>query len=860
MAERNPAAAAAPPQEESLYEEMLRYQNENNIEDEKDILGSKSRRKKKASRSKSPPRAPEGGTPGSTGGRKPAGRSTPTSGRRKKNTSSPARSPTSSSDNRKKPGIVSVDQPAIHPNSAMYHAAYHNPAPTPAPTPSNSNNAFVVEASAVHLRGSDPVDASPNLRSRSPARPTSKKPAGVIDALCVSAQNPPPRAAIVSPMDPLSGSQHNPMFFASVDDTLGTSQHSTKKATPRSRSPMLDLGLSSQHSKKTRGKSPRFKSVDSTSLDLDAASTSKKSKARSKSPKLAGGRMRRKSVSDGAPKINPPRRWGSTDEMPVLTPQEEMTIPTPNMPVFLDASRRQRSIEPSSDPFQQTKNKPTPAKSPPRSDRSPPRSSPDHRKGAKRAPSPKPTKPGIVGRAATSDSEQTSSPRNNVSPTSSAHSRSTHSRSTHNSRPDQVGRAMSDQTAQRARQTRQTRRTSTSQEIMDADMLLALELSKQDAQGSTASPPAAVAQKPPPVARAPSPKPPPPEARAASPKPSPQKARAPSPKPSPSAAAKPAAAAKKSQPVGLGDHFAKSSFAKDATKKAVTDDESSLADVLLALKISAEEEAARRNRVGGPRPPLTGQKSTSIRELLTLEANDKKRRNNRGNNTSAAAAGDEEEDDSSSVMDLVAAGISADGGSSSNDAVKQRRMLDRIREEEEQRQLEMALKASEETAPPPAATTSTAAPLNAATTATGVIDPLPQQQQQEGGDDQVDADLKMALAVSRDEARSASGDLANFEASTDGDFVLQQQRAMEQFAAQKNQPAGGAASAKPPPLDHERGRNSLVQRGTAETHVAISNGKAHIVTCVGCQANLQAPIAYSLVFCPNCQTVSPTGM
>lgn len=54
-----------------------------------------------------------------------------------------------------------------------------------------------------------------------------------------------------------------------------------------------------------------------------------------------------------------------------------------------------------------------------------------------------------------------------------------------------------------------------------------------------------------------------------------------------------------------------------------------------------------------------------------------------------------------------------------------------------------------------------------------------------------------------------------------------------------------------------RGRSKLETRGITETRKAISNGSSHVVKCKGCRVRLQAPVDYSLVFCPKCQTVSP---
>jgi hypothetical protein len=56
----------------------------------------------------------------------------------------------------------------------------------------------------------------------------------------------------------------------------------------------------------------------------------------------------------------------------------------------------------------------------------------------------------------------------------------------------------------------------------------------------------------------------------------------------------------------------------------------------------------------------------------------------------------------------------------------------------------------------------------------------------------------------------------------------------------------------------QRRRRSLLEtRGVTETRQAISNGNSRIVKCKGCKGRLQAPVYYSLVFCPKCQTVSP---
>lgn len=51
--------------------------------------------------------------------------------------------------------------------------------------------------------------------------------------------------------------------------------------------------------------------------------------------------------------------------------------------------------------------------------------------------------------------------------------------------------------------------------------------------------------------------------------------------------------------------------------------------------------------------------------------------------------------------------------------------------------------------------------------------------------------------------------------------------------------------------------DDLLQRGNQETRAAIASGQAHVVKCQGCNNRLHAPISYSLVFCPTCNTISP---
>ena len=51
--------------------------------------------------------------------------------------------------------------------------------------------------------------------------------------------------------------------------------------------------------------------------------------------------------------------------------------------------------------------------------------------------------------------------------------------------------------------------------------------------------------------------------------------------------------------------------------------------------------------------------------------------------------------------------------------------------------------------------------------------------------------------------------------------------------------------------------NEILERGHRETANAIRSGQAHMIRCEACAERLQAPIHYSLVYCPKCGHVTP---
>lgn len=90
-----------------------------------------------------------------------------------------------------------------------------------------------------------------------------------------------------------------------------------------------------------------------------------------------------------------------------------------------------------------------------------------------------------------------------------------------------------------------------------------------------------------------------------------------------------------------------------------------------------------------------------------------------------------------------------------------------------------------------------------------------------------------------------------------------QQEALREFQQQKYlqeqpHPYRGAIQQLSPTIPYSPASQlDLVRRGAAETARAVQVGRAHIVQCQNCQARLQAPIQYALVYCPSCGMVSP---
>jgi hypothetical protein len=84
-----------------------------------------------------------------------------------------------------------------------------------------------------------------------------------------------------------------------------------------------------------------------------------------------------------------------------------------------------------------------------------------------------------------------------------------------------------------------------------------------------------------------------------------------------------------------------------------------------------------------------------------------------------------------------------------------------------------------------------------------------------------------------------------------------QVRAQQVRARSSTGIAGAREEQRSQDLVRPRPPEDLLQRGNQETRSAIASGRAHVVMCQGCDSRLHAPMNYSLVFCPTCNTISP---
>lgn len=193
---------------------------------------------------------------------------------------------------------------------------------------------------------------------------------------------------------------------------------------------------------------------------------------------------------------------------------------------------------------------------------------------------------------------------------------------------------------------------------------------------------------------------------------------------------------------------------------------------------------------------------------------------------------------------------------------EQYRILQEILEEQERKELELALRASQEDAS--ASTVDAAKNLAAAFEVSAV------------------AASAAAAAASLDypssfpHSSSADNLIGVDRQGSALDFLKSQQLAMEEYQRSRSltapthsassstnsvnsatrQVAPGSGQDKVPSASSGQ-RHHILERGIKETQEAISSGQARIVQCRGCNGRLQAPMSYSLVFCPKCETISP---
>ena len=192
-----------------------------------------------------------------------------------------------------------------------------------------------------------------------------------------------------------------------------------------------------------------------------------------------------------------------------------------------------------------------------------------------------------------------------------------------------------------------------------------------------------------------------------------------------------------------------------------------------------------------------------------------------------AAASDEMDDELLLALKLSEQECKAPNKADALKPDEQARILQQIQEEKERKELEMALKASQ-------------------AESHNHLRPAPPND--------IRPYVSNPTTTSGRHTRNTSVDPRG---NGPNDFLISQQKALEEYKRNRSQTATRPAPArmKDPPPSQEA--DELLLKGAMETQQAISSGRAHIVKCQKCGARLQAPLNYSLVYCPQCQTVSP---
>jgi len=120
--------------------------------------------------------------------------------------------------------------------------------------------------------------------------------------------------------------------------------------------------------------------------------------------------------------------------------------------------------------------------------------------------------------------------------------------------------------------------------------------------------------------------------------------------------------------------------------------------------------------------------------------------------------------------------------------------------------------------------------------------------------------LQMALRLSEQESFSIDlhrdwgprpfHEIPATMAAPASDWEQSQQMALSEYQPHHSEPRQERA-------EDDVQRQEMLRRGQEETERAIRSGQAHVVQCQGCRGRLQAPVHYSLVYCPTCGVVSP---
>ena len=269
-------------------------------------------------------------------------------------------------------------------------------------------------------------------------------------------------------------------------------------------------------------------------------------------------------------------------------------------------------------------------------------------------------------------------------------------------------------------------------------------------------------------------------------------------------------------------------------------DETLIGDEELARRLQEEEEAMPltelrdkefARRLHDCEQSLLEEQKLNDEELARkMQADEEKAEELRRRSRMQSSLEDSPMNDEVIRREMTAVSMHYSGDAGSEGIEEQYRILENIRREEERKQLEWAMEEK------PSQQLEWA--MEEKPSQTG------QQRPRQGGFTE-----PQYTACQQELGRGHPNDWQESQRNALSEYATTYRRQERQYRSSTNIPD---IEESQPQSQQELQRRQIVERGQEETADAIRTGQSHVVLCRGCNSRLQAPVQYSLVYCPAC--------